>query len=129
MSIFGNRGPGWKGAHVQGVGISARGAQFGSWVAFTGKAGQVLYVGVSQALPGMFENSMAIQSNMAVTLEFTLCEENLVTSGDPLVAESATWGSSQSVPANDIVELNNGLPFTGIKFTFTGDTVLYIMAR
>ncbi|MNY30833.1 hypothetical protein D3C86_1649630 [compost metagenome] len=129
MKIFGNRGPGWKGAQAQGVGISARGSQFGSWVTLTGEAGEVAYAGVSQTVTGTYENAVAVQANAAVTLEFTLSEENLVTNGDPLVAESATWGSSQSVAAGDIVELNNGLPFTGMKITFTADTVIQIMAR
>lgn len=129
MKIFGNRGPGWKGAYVQGVGTSARGSQFGSYVTFSGEAGEVGYLGVSQAVTGNYENTVAIQASAAITVEYTLSEENLVTNGDPLVAESATWGSSQSVAANDIVEVNNGLPFTGMKITFTADSVVTIMAR
>jgi hypothetical protein len=129
MKIFGNRGPGWKGAQTQGVGISSRGSQFGSWITLTGASGEVGYVGISQLVSNTYQIAVVAQSNAAVTIEYTLSEENLVTNGDPAVAESATWGSSQSLPADTITALNGNLPFTGMKITFTADTVICIMAR
>ncbi len=129
MKIFGNRGQGWKGAQAQGVGIASKGSQFGSYVNVAGAAGEIACLGISQLVPGTYDRDAAIQSSAPVSIEFTLSEESLVSVQDPAINATALWTPPQAVPANDIVILNNGLPFTGVRITFSADTVFTVMAR
>jgi len=124
--FLGNFGAsGARGNNNLGVGIANQPSQAGGG-SMTGKAGDVGYVPMSSLRPeSASTKSVHFQSEVPVTIDYTLCNLALATSPDPGAQASVLWSNTQSIAPGDIVSAT--IPcFTVIRVTFGGDGTLYL---
>lgn len=125
--ILGNRGAYYRGNGVDGSLTESAPSQ-SSWVHASGKAGEVLYLGISR-----FQSSTAVlyavQATGAVTLYYTLCEESAAQNPDPDVQAHIPWGNVQTPAVNAIESLNGGVLTNAIKIVFEDDADVYFVGR
>ena len=118
---------GSRGEPHEGVGIAGQPSQAGGG-SLTGKSGDIGYIPMSAILPsGGLNQGVFFQSEVAVSIDYTMCGLGLATSSEPAAQAATLWTNSQSVAANDIVEATVHA-FNCMRVTFNGDGTLYVGA-
>lgn len=112
---------------VEGVGVAGWPQQSGGG-SMTGKAGEIGYIPLGGIMPASGLNQgVFLQSEVAVDIEYTLCNPALATNPDPAVQAAVLWADLQSLTAGALVRATP-LVFACMKVTFNGDGTLYIGA-
>lgn len=125
--ILGNRGAYYRGNGANG-GLVETNSTRSSWVHVNGKAGEVVYLGVSR-----FQSSSAVmyavQATGSVTIYYTLSEEAAAQNPDPDVQAHVPWGNEHTPTVNEVEPLNGGVLTNAIKIVFDADADVYIAGR
>jgi hypothetical protein len=127
--FIGNYGASGSRGHInEGVGIAAWPTQTGGG-SLSGKSGDIGYIPLGSLLPpGGINQDVYFQSEVGVTIDFTLVNVALATSSDPEAQASVMWTNTQTVAANTIVKSDVPV-FAALRVTFGGDGTLYILVQ
>lgn len=123
----GNHHVGYKGHGINGTGADRLTVEMG-WGTVAGKTGDVAYIQLSSLVTGDINQGVFFQSEVAVTVDYTLCNPGIAISPDPDSQAATLWNGSQAVVANTMTKADWPV-FTAIRVTFGGDGSLYVGVR
>jgi hypothetical protein len=127
VKVSGNYHKGYLGKGSGGNGTQNVSVGIG-WQAITAsQAGDVFYMQLTGAFLSNINQGIFFQSEVAATLEFTLCNPGLATSNDPTLQQSVLWANSTPLPANVITKAP--VIFTVCKITFSAPGTVYSGVR
>jgi hypothetical protein len=98
-----------------------------NWVGVSGKAGDKVPLSFGNVCPCAPNLGLAVQSAVAVTLEFTLANLASALSPDPNDQAMVPWGNSLTLAAGEIQSIE--FPFSAVLITFTASGEVYFAAR
>lgn len=116
--IIGNHRRGYMGHGLNGVGTEQVPVEQG-WAAVTGKANDVAYLMLGPLLVGGVNQGVFFQSEVPVTVDFTLCNPGMAMSSQPDTQGMVMWDGAQAVPA-DVITAAKYNVFTTMRITFGG---------
>ncbi len=94
------------------------------WGRMTGKTGDVGYISLSDLLHGDVNQAVYCQSEVAVTLDYTLCEPGRIMNAEPLIQNEIMWDGAQAVAPTVMTKCDFPV-FTFMRVTFTGDGTIF----
>jgi hypothetical protein len=123
----GNFGRGFLGHGIRGTGDQRVPVEMG-WGTGAGKTGDVMYVQLSSMLTGDINQGVFFQSEVAVTVDYTLCNPGIACSPEPENQAATMWTGAQAVAPNVLVEAQFPV-FTVMRVTFGGNGSFYAGVR
>lgn len=127
VTVSGNHGRGFKGDAAGGVGMVSDPVGLG-WAAISASAiSDKWVVQLSSIIMSQLAQGVFFQSEVAATVEFTLCNPSMATSLDPAENNQTKWGNSLTLSPSTIVKAP--VLFTACRITFGAPGTVYIGAR
>lgn len=127
--LFGNvSGWNWRGG-AKGIGATNVGPFPFSLVHVAGAQDEVIALDVAQFSPNHGEVGLVVQSSGTVSMKFSLTNPEISASPDSAIRANAVWTTPESVAANKIVQVNDGLPFVVVEITFTEAAIVSFHTR
>lgn len=123
----GNHRVGYKGHGINGTGAERVTVEMG-WGTVAGKSGDVAFIQLSSMVTGDINMGVYFQSEVPVTIDYTLCNPGIATSPEPDNQDATMWDGAQAIPPNVITAAAHPI-FTAIRVTFGGDGSLYVGVR
>lgn len=123
----GNHHVGYKGHGINGTGSENVTVEMG-WGTVAGKSGDVAYIQLSSLVTGDINQGVFFQSEVAVTIDYTLCNPGIAISPDPDCQAATLWDGAQAVTAGQMTKADWTV-FTAIRVTFGGSGSLYVGVR
>jgi hypothetical protein len=124
----GNHHAGYKGHGITGTGNERLTVEMG-WGTVAGKSGDVAYIQLSSLVTGDINMGVYFQSEVPVTIDYTLCNPGIAISPDPDDQAATLWTGAQAVPGDGTIVTAAHPVFTVIRVTFGGDGSLYVGVR
>lgn len=122
--IIGNHRRGYLGHGINGVGIEQVPMEMG-WSAVKGKAGDKAYLQLGALLIGGLNQGVFFQSEVPVTVDYTLCNAAMAMSSDPDTQGMTMWDGAQAVPSTVITPAKYPV-FSVMRITFTQPGTVYV---
>jgi len=124
--LMGSRSAGWRNSLPFGIGAESY-PLAGSWTGITGKAGEIVFVDISQiAVKG--ENVFCVMAVAACNLKYTLQHPSFACNPDADVQSKVAWGNDQT-PAPNTIEECSAPAFTAVRVEFTAAGDVYFYSR
>jgi len=123
----GNHHNGYKGHGITGTGAERVTVEMG-WGTVAGKSGDVAFIQLSSMVTGDINQGVFFQSEVPVTVDYTLCNPGIAASPEPECQDATLWNGAQSVSAGVMTKADWPV-FTVIRVTFGGNGSFYAGVR
>ena len=124
----GNHHVGYKGHGINGTGAERLTVEMG-WGTVAGKSGDVAYIQLSSLVTGDINMGVYFQSEVPVTIDYTLCNPGIAISPEPEDQDATRWTGAQLIPGDGTIVAAVHPVFTAIRVTFGGPGSLYMGVR
>lgn len=126
-NFLGNHGAAARHPALNGVGAQNVTVQMG-WGSGGGKSGDKLYVQLSGLVTGDINQGVFFQSDVPITVDYTLQNPGLALDMDPDIQSGVLWDGAQVIPAGVITEAEFSV-FTVCRITMGGNGTFNIGVR
>lgn len=128
VTLIGNHSRGYMGHGFSGNGAQNVPVAMGWLSVVASEVNDVAYVQLSGIVTGDINQGVHFQSEVAATVEYTLCNPAVATNTDPAVQANVMWSNLQNVAADTVVQADVGV-FTVAKIKFSAPGTFYIAVR
>lgn len=123
----GNHGQAYRHPALNGAGALFVTVQMG-WGCGSGKTGDKIYVQLSGMVTGDINQGVFFQSDVPITVDYTLQNPAIATDLDPDIQSGVLWDGAQAVPTGKMTKADWSV-FTVCRVTMGGDGTFNIAVR